>query len=74
MAEYINHGDNYWDEQHSGFDENGKRIPHQERYEFMIGYPDDSPQMTKSRSSDLDSILLASLSASICSLVATTII
>ena len=59
MAEYVDIGDNYWDEQHDGVDENGKRIPNRERYEFPIGYPDDS-QLIKSRS-NLETMILASI-------------
>lgn len=70
MAEYVNIGDDYWDEQNSGLDENGKRIPNQERHEFMIGYLDDSPEIAKSRSGDLETMILASMSCSIASMAA----
>lgn len=70
MAEYIHDAEEYWDLMHFGLiDSKGKVIPHQEQHEYILGYHDE-PSI-KSRSSDLDSILLASLSASICSLVAT---
>nr|QBM01378.1 hypothetical protein [uncultured archaeon] len=71
MAEYANDLDEYWDLQHFGLiDKMGRKISHQEQHEFMIGYPDE-PSI-KSKQDDLDAIILASLSASISSLVATT--
>jgi hypothetical protein len=59
MAEYTNPED-YHDEQEVGFDDNGRRISHQERYEFMIGYLDDTPILTGFRGGNLERMLLAS--------------